>query len=161
MSACLRPPGTGVSFLSGQNMPARIKYACSPQFEAVWEGRLLVLVIYKTINLENSRKMIPSMLNYIEAKRGKIKMEIGKISIIGGLILSALGIIGNVVTTVLNKKLEFENQVYKTIIDCAYKEWETKTHLVKDIAEKTGKGVGFVPFSDYILFYLHLGHLSG
>jgi hypothetical protein len=80
-------------------------------------------------------------------------MDISRISILGGLAITALVIIANAVVTIWNKKIELKQTRYKIIMDCAFKEWERTSEVAVDLAAKTGKTANLYPFAQYIVYY--------
>jgi hypothetical protein len=83
-------------------------------------------------------------------------MNVSQIALIGGMILTALTILSNVVIAWINKNNEFKKELHKTIIDCAYKEWVETSKRVTEIAKNEGKRATIYPFTDYLLYYNRL-----
>ena len=81
------------------------------------------------------------------------KEQIAIYSIIGSLLIASITIIGNVVVTIISKRNEFKQAQFKTIMECAWKEYEYKTNLVNEKADKEGKEKIIVPFIEYLIFY--------
>lgn len=86
-------------------------------------------------------------------------MDITKISVIGGLLISFTAIVGNVLITIINKRNEYKSNIYTALLDIAYKEYEFNSNKVKEIAEKEGKSCDFYPFADYLIHYSELAKL--
>lgn len=67
--------------------------------------------------------------------------------------LIGLTILGNVVTTIVSKVLEYKKEIKSKVLESAYKEWEVKVKMMNEQAIRTGENVKLVPFSDYVLYY--------
>ena len=89
-------------------------------------------------------------------------MDIANISIIGGLALAALTIVGNVFVTVYSKKNEYEQARFTTVMECAYKEYEHRTNLVLELHKMDNtKSINLISFFDYFIFYSRLLRVVG
>lgn len=80
-------------------------------------------------------------------------MIYSNIAIIGSLIVASITIIGNIIITVISKRTEFNQSLYKSIIEIAMKDYEYKTNLAIEHNGKYGGGYTLVPFTDYLIFY--------
>jgi len=53
-------------------------------------------------------------------------LNTANISLYGALILAALTIIGNLITTLVSKNNEYKQARFKTVMECVFKEYEYK-----------------------------------
>ncbi|HHT48946.1 MAG TPA: hypothetical protein GXZ98_06610 [Firmicutes bacterium] len=79
-----------------------------------------------------------------------------QISIFGSLSIAIITIIANVITAFITKRYEYKQAVFRTVIDAAYKEYEHRSNLVKELAEKYKGKANILPFTEYLLFYSRL-----
>lgn len=79
-----------------------------------------------------------------------------KISVIGSLIVASITIIANVIITFISKRYEYRLAVFQAVIDSAYKEYEHRSNLIKELAEKYNGNAVIYPFTEYLLFYSRL-----
>ena len=79
-----------------------------------------------------------------------------KISVIGGLSIAAITVITNVANTFINKRYEYKQVVFRTIVECAYKEYEHRSNLVKELAEKYHGKAEIYSFFEYLVLYARL-----
>lgn len=75
------------------------------------------------------------------------------ITVVGALLVAFITVVGNLVITWLTRKYEYKKALMNIVYDTAYKEWEARVKLVREIADKTGRHAELYPFNDSLLYY--------
>lgn len=75
-------------------------------------------------------------------------------SIIGSLTVAVITVIGNVIATIIVKRKEFQQSLYKTVLECSIKDYEFNTNLARDIASKSSTSVKLVPAIEFLAFHI-------
>jgi len=75
------------------------------------------------------------------------------ISVCGTLLVALITITGNYFITWRTKKYEFKKNLYNTVFESAYKEWEKTTERVIEYSKQTGREAELYPLSYYLLYY--------
>lgn len=86
-------------------------------------------------------------------------MSIGSISLIGGLILSALTIGSNIWVTYLTKRSELKKEITLKILENSFKEYEFRTKHTIEEAVKAGRQADLYPYDYYLIHFSELAKL--
>ena len=83
-------------------------------------------------------------------------MDIGAISVIGGLTISLITIVGNFIMSGQQKRVEYKREIYITVLNISYEEWKANTELTLELAKINGGTASFYPYDEYLLYYTKL-----
>lgn len=83
-------------------------------------------------------------------------MEIGTISLIGGLAITAITTVGNLWLTYVNKKKELQKELTLKVLEASYKEYEFRTAKILEDSEKQGRPADLYPYDYYLMHFAQL-----
>ena len=81
-----------------------------------------------------------------------IQITVNELISLLSLIIALVALISNIVIAYFNKKYQYKEAVFKTLFECAYKEYEHRTNILMEMS-RNGKSVTLVGFEGYIFSY--------
>ncbi|MCM3122750.1 MULTISPECIES: hypothetical protein [unclassified Mesobacillus] len=83
-------------------------------------------------------------------------MEIGTISLIGGLAVTVITTVGNLWLTYVNKKKELQKELTLKVLEASLKEYEFRTTKILEESEKQGRSADIYPYDYYLIHFAQL-----
>ncbi|MEN2768069.1 hypothetical protein [Ornithinibacillus xuwenensis] len=86
-------------------------------------------------------------------------MSTGDISLIGGLVLSGLAIMFNVIMNYFNKRYELKKEITLKVMELSYQEYENRTEKAIQEATKERRMAALYPYDYYLIHFARLSRL--
>lgn len=83
-------------------------------------------------------------------------MDTTTISLVGGLLIAIITIIGNVVISIITKRSETEKEIARTVMENSFKAYEFSTKIGLEMAKEDRKSFIHYPYDYYMFVYFHL-----